>query len=145
MQGVSTSAHLILLWTKTTLDSDPWLMPPRNNLDSLDTHVTTLMTAQTHHMPTASLTGTTAQQMTIEMPVLIGTLTDTINLVMGPLGFWILTKTVDIMGIWVIGINLLQHALHHIHPVCRSRNCFRWSRHCLGQLAIGIVDSRVWW
>jgi hypothetical protein len=143
-KGVSTSARL-LLCTKTTLVLDPWLTPPRNNSDSLDTHTTTLMTSPTHHMPTASLTDTTAWQTTIEVLVLIGTLTNIINQLMHPLRIWILTGTVHIMGIRVIGIDLLQHALHHICPLCLSCKCFGWSWRCLGRLAIGIVDSGVWW
>jgi hypothetical protein len=59
--------------------------------------------------------------MTTEVLVLIVTLTDTIDLVMGPLGIWILTGTVDIMGIRVIGIDLLQCPSPRLSSVLESQ------------------------
>jgi hypothetical protein len=67
------------------------------------------------------------QQRTIEVPILMGTLTDTIDLVTGPIGIWTLAGTVDIIGIHVIGIKRLRYALNHVFPVCWSCNCFGWS------------------
>ncbi len=38
-----------------------------------------------------------------------------------------------------------SHACHHGRPVCRTRNCFGWSRRCLRPHGTGIVDTGDWW